>query len=418
LIREDLLKLISTNALRGRFKIQRAPWLALVLMVFIAGAATCGNATAQVLRVGLSSDVTSVDPHWNNSGPNVSLALHIFEPLTATDKNGRLTPGLATSWRSIDPTTWEFKLREGVKFQDGSPLTAEDVVFSLDRPNQLSGSPGPFTQFVKAISSKQIVNPTTLRIKTATPYVLLPYDLNSIMIVSKKAAEHASNADFDNGHAAIGTGPYRLASFARGDRIELERNDAYWGAKPVWQHVTFRMLSNDAARLSALYANDVDAIENVPTADVKRVASDNHFKMNQQVSWRTIFFHLEQKKDAVAEITDAQGHALAKNPFKDVRVRTAMSEAINREAITSKVMEDLAIPASNLVSPGIFGHNDAIAVDRYDPEDAKKRRGSSGPPLAHRHHHQGGDGTLDHLSTQGAQRRFRICHGGLGFVTR
>jgi peptide/nickel transport system substrate-binding protein len=351
----------------------------LILLVLAAGGLSL-NASAQTLRIGLSSDVTSIDPHWSNSGPNVALALHIFEPLTFTDRNGRLAPGLATSWKTVDATTWEIKLREGVKFQDGTPLTADDVVFSLDRPNQLSGSPAPFTQFVKAIIGKQIVNPTTLRLKTATPYVLLPYDLNSIMIVEKRVAEHASNADFDSGTAAIGTGPFKLVSFKRGDRIELARNDGYWGSKPVWQHVTMRMLSNDAARLAALYANDVDAIENVPTADIKRVGGDSRFKINQQISWRTIFFHMEQQKDSHPDVTDAQGHALTRNPFKDLRVRQAMSLAINRDAIVSRVMEDLAIPASNLVSPGIFGYNQAIPVDRYDLAEAKKLLADAGYP--------------------------------------
>jgi len=348
-----------------------APAIVAFGLLALAMALAAVPANAQTLRIGLSSEVTSMDPQWNNSGPNVAAALHIFEPLTLTDRNGRLIPGLAVAWRQVDPLTWEIKLRPGVRFHDGSLLSADDVVFSLDRPNQLTGSPGPFTQFVKAIVAKQIVDAQTLRLKTATPYVLLPYDLNSILIVSHHAALNASEADFDSGQAAIGTGPFRLISFARGDRIELERNPTYWGAAPQWQHVTLRMLSNDATRLAALYANDVDAIENVPTTDVKRVAADAHFQLNQQISWRTLFFHMDQARGLDPEITDARGAPLARNPLQDVRVRHALSLAINRDAIVAKVMEDLAVPASNLVSPGIFGYNASIAVDGYDPARAK-----------------------------------------------
>lgn len=354
---------------------------AITLIALTGAGAVSALAHADTLTIGLSSDVTTIDPQWNNSGPNVSLATHVFEPLTLTDRNGRLIPGLATSWRAIDPLTWEFKLRAGVKFHDGSPLTADDVVFSLERPKTLQGSPASFASFVRPIVQVVAVDPSTVRIRTATPHVLVPYDLNSIFIVSKKSVTAAgSSADFDSGRAAIGTGPYKLVSFKRGDRIELARNDAYWGAKPVWEKVTFRMLSNDAARIAALLSGDVDAIENVPTADVARLASDRRFKVDKQVSWRTIFWHMDQYRDVTPFATDRSGKPLAKNPFKDPRVRLAVSKAINRDAIVSRVMEGLAIPASNLVSPGIFGYNPAIKVEAYDPGGAKQLLAAAGYP--------------------------------------
>ena len=349
-------------------------------MVGIALAFLALCAQADTLRIGLSSDVTSMDPQWNNSGPNVSLATHVFEPLTLTDRNGRLIPGLATSWKSLDPLTWEFKLRPGVRFHDGSELTADDVVFSIERPKTMQGSPASFTSFVRPFIEVIAVDKATVRIRTAVPHVLVPYDLNSIFIVSKKAASGAGNADFDNGKAAIGTGPFKLVSFQRGDRIELARNDAYWGAKPAWDKVTFRMMSNDAARIAALLSGDVDAIENVPTADVARLSSDARFKVDRQTSWRTLFWHMDQYRDVTPFATDKSGKPLAKNPFRDARVRLAISKAINRDAIVSRVMEGLAVPASNLVSPGIFGHNPAIPVDAYDPAGAKKLLAEAGYP--------------------------------------
>ena len=341
-------------------------------------------ASAETLAIGLASDVTSIDPQWNNSGPNVSLATHIFEPLTLTDRNGRLIPGLAVGWRAVDPLTWEFKLRPGVKFHDGSPLTADDVVFSIERPKTLQGSPASFASFVRPITAVKAVDRETVRITTSSPHVLVPYDLNSIFIVSKKAAQSATNGDFDAGRAAIGTGPYKLVSFRRGDRIELARNDAWWGnganVRPGWDRVVFRMLASDAARIAALLSGDVDAIENVPTADVARIAGDARFGVVRQTSWRTIFWHMDQYRDVTPFATDKTGKPLAKNPFKDPRVRLAVSKAINRDAIVSRVMEGQAVPASNLVSPGIFGYDADIKVEAYDPAGAKKLLAEAGYP--------------------------------------
>lgn len=344
-----------------------------------------GIANAQSLSIGLSSDVTSIDPQWNNSGPNVSLSTHIFEPLTLTDRNGRLIPGLAVSWKAVDPLTWEFRLRPGVKFHDGSDLTADDVVFSIERPKTLQGSPASFASFVRPITSVVAVDRSTVRIKTAVPHVLVPYDLNSIFIVSKRATTAAgTSADFDAGRSAIGTGPFRLVSFKRGDRVELARNDAWWGnsagGKVAWEKVTFRMVSNDAARIASLLSGDVDAIENVPTADVARIAADARFKVDRQTSWRTIFWHMDQYRDVTPDATDKSGKPLAKNPFRDARVRLAVSKAINRDAVVSRVMEGLAVPASNLVSPGIFGYNAAIKVEAYDAAGAKRLLAEAGYP--------------------------------------
>lgn len=356
------------------------PRVLLVVAALLCVVSSTGAARADTLAIGLSSDVTSMDPHWNNSGPNVSLATHVFEPLTATDRNGRLIPGLAISWRAVDPLTWEFKLRPGVRFHDGSPLTADDVVFSIERPKVLQGSPASFASFVRPIVEAVAVDAATVRVRTAVPHVLVPYDLNSILIVSKKATGAATSADFDSGRAAVGTGPYKLVSFKRGDRVELARNDAWWGGRTAWDKVTFRMVANDAARIAGLLSGDVDAIENVPTADVARLSSDARFKLDRQTSWRTLFWHLDQYRDVTPYATDKAGKPLARNPFKDARVRLAISKAINRDAIVSRVMEGLAVPASNLVSPGIFGYDASIKVEPYDAAGAKRLLAEAGYP--------------------------------------
>lgn len=339
-------------------------------------------ARAAELRIGLAADVTSLDPHFLNVAPNNNAAWHVYDALVHVDADARIVPGLARSWRAIDPTTWEFKLRKGVKFHDGSELTAEDVVFSLERPATLTTSPGPFTSFVKSIVARIIVDPWTLRLKTAVPYAMLPYDLNSIFIVSKKAAAGASTEDFNGGKAAIGTGPYKLARFARGDRIELARNDAYWGGQngklAAWDKVTLRILPADTARIAALLAGDVDAIENIPTADLTRLKANPNFRLEQKVSWRTIFFHMDQYRDHPPHLSDKTGQPLAKNPFQDARVRLAISKAVNRKAIVERVMEGNAIAAGNLVSPPVFGHVAALKPEAYDPKAAKQLLAEAG----------------------------------------
>jgi peptide/nickel transport system substrate-binding protein len=352
----------------------------------IALAAVCAAPLAQAaeLRIGLAADVTSLDPHYVNLAPNNSAASHVFDALVHVDADARLVPGLALSWRALDATTWEFKLRKGVKFHDGSDFSADDVIYSLERPATLSASPGPFTGFVKPITAKKVVDPWTIQLKTAAPYAMLPYDLNSIFIVSKKAASGASTEDFNSGKAAIGTGPYKLLRFARGDRIELGRNDAYWadqGGKPAaWDKVTLRILPADTARIAALLAGDLDAIENIPTADLTRLKANANFRLEQKVSWRTLFLHMDQYRDHPPYLADKSGKPLAKNPFRDARVRLALSKAINRRAIVERVMEGYAIAAGNLVSPPVFGHVDALRPENYDLETAKRLLAEAGYP--------------------------------------
>jgi len=340
------------------------------------------TARAAELRIGLAADVTSLDPHYLNVAPNNNAAWHVFDALVHVDANARLVPGLAVSWRAIDPTTWEFKLRKGVKFHDGSDFTAEDVIFSLERAATLAASPGPFASFVKPITAKKIVDPWTIRFKTAAPYAMLPYDLNSIFIVSKKAATGASTEDFNSGRAAVGTGPYKLVRFARGDRIELARNDAYWGGQngklAAWDKVTLRILPADTTRIAALLAGDLDAIENIPTADLIRLKANANFRLEQKVSWRTMLLHMDQYRDHPPHLSDKSGKPLPKNPFKDARVRLAVSKAINRRAIVERVMEGYAIAAGNLVSPPVFGYVDALKPEIYDPETAKKLLAEAG----------------------------------------
>ena len=147
-----------------------------------------------------------------------------------------------------------------MKFHDGSDFTAADVAFSIERPGIIN-TPGGFTIFTRSIVEKTIVDPYTIRLKTATPYPNLPTDMAGLIIVSARAAKGVTNADFDSGKATIGTGPWKFVRYAKGDRIEFTRNDNYWGPKPAWDKVTFRLITSDPSRIAALLSGDVQMIE-------------------------------------------------------------------------------------------------------------------------------------------------------------
>jgi peptide/nickel transport system substrate-binding protein len=346
----------------------------------VAALAGGGFAQAAELRIGLSADVTTLDPHFVAAQPNLTVGMHIFDGLVRIDERARVIPGIAQSWTTPDPLTWELKLRPGVKFHDGSELTAEDIVFSLERPLSIKGSPGGFAAYVRMITAKQIVDKHTLRLKTASPYGPLLEDLAHVLIVSKRAAQNASGEDFDSGKAVVGTGPFKLVKFARGDRLTLTRHDAYWGGAPPWDSVTLRIVPNDPTRTAALLSGELDAIENVPSADLARLRKSTAHRLAQTTSWRTILLHLDQHRSPPPGVTDKAGKPLAENPFKDVRVRQALSKAVNRQAIADRVMEGLALPASNVVSPSVLGHDPAVKPEPYDPEGAKKLLAEAGYP--------------------------------------
>jgi peptide/nickel transport system substrate-binding protein len=178
----------------------------------------------------------------------------------------------------------------------------------------------------------------------------------------------------------VGTGPFRFLRFARADRVEVEKNPGYWGGPPAWDRVVFRIIPSDPARMAALLAGDVDVIENIPTPDLGRLKADKRFGLAQKVSWRTLFFHLDQARERSPFVTGKAGKPLEKNPLRDARVRLAISKAIDRQAIVQRVMENAAIPASNLVSPPVFGHVAAMKPEAYDLPGAKKLLAEAGYP--------------------------------------
>ena len=332
------------------------------------------------LSIALGGDVTSMDPHFHNLTPNNNIGAHVFDTLVMKEPGGRIKPGLAESWRVVDDTTWEFRLRKGVRFHDGSIFTAADVVFSLDRIPNVPNSPSPFTTYTKQVTEKIVVDPWTLRLKSAGPYPQMPNDMSTVLIVSSKAAANATTDDFNTGKAAVGTGPFRFVRWQKGDRIELARNDAYWGPKVPWERVTFRVITSDPTRVASLLAGEVRAIENVPTTDLAKLASNKDLAIYRTVSVRLMYLHLDTAREKTPFATDKAGKALDRNPLRDLRVRRAMSKAINRAALVERVMEDAAVSTGQLMPEGFFGFTPALKPEAYDPEGARKLLTEAGYP--------------------------------------
>ena len=252
------------------------------LLLAGVGAAALGlamQASAADLKIGLSSSVTSMDPLFYVVGPNSAMARNVFDGLINQDAKQQLKPALATSWKPIDDTTWEFKLRQGVKFHDGSEFTAEDVAASIRRVALASeNSPSSFKRYVKDIADIEIVDPYTIRFKTAAPAPLLPNNLSRISIMPSEM-ETLPTKELDMGKGVVGTGPFKFISWQQDDRVNLVANPDYWGGAPAWDKVTFRFISNNSSRVAALLAGDVDLIENVPTTDMKTVERNDQTKV-------------------------------------------------------------------------------------------------------------------------------------------
>ena len=330
------------------------------------------------LKIGLKSEPSSMDPHYHNLTPNNMMALYVFDKLVKQDHKQNLKPGLAVSWKPVDDLTWEFKLRKGVKFHDGSPFTAEDVKFTLERAPKVPNSPSSFVRYIKHIKKIEIVDPLTIRFTTDDPFPLMATYMATFAIISKKYGEGAETKDYNSGKAMIGTGPYKFVEWVPGDRIVYKRNENYWGGVEPWEKVIVQPKTNSAARVAALLAGDVDMIDFIPTADIEKLQNNPKFTISKSVSNRVIYLHIDSDRDVSPFVTDKNGKPMDKNPLKDVRVRRAISKAIDRPAIVSRVMEGNAIAAGQLLPDGFFAVSPDLKPEKFDPEGAKKLLAEAG----------------------------------------
>jgi len=331
---------------------------------------------ARDLTIGLSASTTSMDPQFYVVGPNSAMARNIFDGLVNQDGKQQIIPALAVSWKTVDDSTWEFKLRPNVKFHDGTPLTAKDVVASIDRvPLASKNSPSSFMPYVKAIKEVTAVDPMTVKITTDGPTPLLLNDLSRIAILPA-ADENVTTTEMNQGKGVIGTGPFEFVSWTPGDKVVLKRNDDYWGGKPAWDNVTFRVFKNDSARVAAILSGDVDMIENIPTADTHRLESSQALKVVKVAGNRVMYLAMDQDREVSPFAKGPDG----KNPLRKEEVRRALSLSINRAAIVARIMDGQGVPAGQLVPEGYFGYDPSIKVDPYDPKKAKQMLAEAGYP--------------------------------------
>ncbi|MBL0144370.1 MAG: ABC transporter substrate-binding protein [Betaproteobacteria bacterium] len=323
-------------------------------------------AFAQNLVLGTKLELNTLDPHFFAAFPTGSSHEYLYDKLVVLDSKLKVTPSLAQSWKLIDDLTWEFRLRKGVTFHDGSPFTADDVLFTIDRVPNVPNSPNSFSQFTRGIETVTKVDDHTVVIRTKAPSPQLPNDLSNVFIVSAKAAKGATTADFNSGKAAIGTGPYRLVEWVNGERLVVERNDRYWGARPHWARVTETVIAKDPTRLAALLSGQVDAIDAVPIPDLDRLRKEGKFALYRGAAALVHYVALDSAREVSPFVTAKDGKPLGANPLKDPRVRKALSLAINRDLIVKRIMEGSAIPASQLLDAEFPGASKTVKPDPYD----------------------------------------------------
>jgi len=346
-------------------------------------ALACGLSQAVTLRVADVGDVMSMDPHSYNESQQLSFTANVYDPLVGRGKDMAVVPVLATKWAQTSPTVWRFDLRKGVKFHDGTPFTADDVVFSFKR----AADPGSDMKgYVGPIKEVRKLNDFAVEIETTAPFPILPDTLTTLVMMSKKWCEQnkaerpvdkRKGIENTASFKANGTGPFRLKERDPGTRTVLVRNFGYWDKVDTnVDEVIFTPIGSDATRVAALLSGEIDLMQPVPLQDVERVKASATHTVLQGPELRTIFLGMDQKRDELL-FSSVKG----KNPFKDVRVRKAFYQAIDIETIKTRVMRGAATPTALMVGPGVRGFMpDMNKRVPYDPEAAKKLLAEAGYP--------------------------------------
>jgi peptide/nickel transport system substrate-binding protein len=354
-----------------------ASW-ALGLLVVVTMAASPAHATD--LIIGRATEQNALDPQFSDLGNDVATAENMFDAMIRFDSKLRIQPGLALSWKPLDPMTWEIRLRPGVKFHDGSDFTGEDVAYSLKRARNVPNSPGPLASFVRQVKDTEVVDQHTIRIHTDVPTPLLMDMAGRIFIIPARLGPQVTTEDFNAGRAMTGTGAYRFVKALPGDRVVMEANPSYWGEKPLFKTITLRFLANAASRSAALLSGDVDVIEQIPPSDVGLFQKRRDLSVFSVVSTRIVYLAMDQGRDESPFITDKDGNPLKVNPLKDRRVRLALSKMINRKMIVERVLAGAGEPAGQLVPEGMGGYDPLLHPMAFDLPGARRLLAEAGYP--------------------------------------
>src|SRR6201989_1140688 len=355
----------------------------------LLGAATAATvawavvpASAQTVRYANQGELKGLDPYTLNESTTHAHLGQIYEGLTARDKDLKIIPALAESWETPEPTRWRFHLRQGVKFQNGDPFTADDVVFSAQRVravgSNLLSRVDPDVKVVK-------VDDYTVDFVLTKPNPILTAQWDTWYIMDKKWCEEnnavaptpaaATTPSYASLHAN-GTGPFSVESHQPGVKTVFKANPNWW-RKPEHnlKEIIFTPIANEATRVAALLSGEVDVIEPVPIQDISRVDSSPNAQVLKGPELRTIFLGFDQSRDELL-FSNIKG----KNPFKDVRVREAFYKAVDIELIKTRVMRGLSTPSALMIAPQLFKLSGDFTRPKYDPEGAKKLLTEAGYP--------------------------------------
>lgn len=353
---------------------------AIISLAILSVTAAPAKAQAESdLRIATSYKLMTLDPHYANLNENTSLLSQIYERLVYQDEKLALKPGLAVSWSMTSDTQWEFKLREGVRFHDGSPFTADDVVYSIERIRDFLQSPsGGYRSYVTGIKAVAAKDPLTVTFETTDPVPNFPLLMSSVFVMHRPGQGFETTQDLNSGHASIGTGPYKFESWSSGETLRLTRNDDYWGGRPAWPAVTFRVMESPAARVAALSTGDVDVADSIPARDVNSLKQRGASIASISAA-RINFLQFDVGKEAVSGVTDKAGNAIP-NPFRNVEVRRALALATDRNVIVEKILSGYGSPASQVFPEGLPGTSANLKVRAPDYKAAKALLAKAGYP--------------------------------------
>jgi peptide/nickel transport system substrate-binding protein len=339
--------------------------LAAVALVAALALASVGPATAQpkdTLTVALPSHADTLDPHMHFQRTGILVNINMFDSLIHKNVKLEYEPSLATSWKPLSDTLWEFKLRRGVKFHNGDPLTAEDVKYSFDRVlDQTKKSP----QYgnVRGVKEVKVVAPDTVHIATDKPFPLLLERLVFFPIVPRKHIEKVGDQAF-GATAAVGTGPWKFVEWKRDQYIRLEAFDSHWRGKPPFKYLVFRAIPEVATQVAELKTGGVDLIRNVSADLVPDLKGSPQTYVSSTPILRTHYVSLDMRTA----------------PFDKKLVRQAANYAIDRQAIVQKMMGGLGGVLATTVHPAAFGHDPSVTPYPYDPKKAKALLAQAGYP--------------------------------------
>jgi len=340
-------------------------------------------AHATTLKWGAQNDILTLDPHSQNHATTNAILMHSYEGLTRYNPTFEVEPALATSWRYINPTSVRFELRRGVKFHDGSSFTADDVIFNLTRIKQPQGTMSIYVTGVKEIKK---IDDYTIDMTLDAPNPMLLRNLIDFRMMSKTWSEKNGTInvqDYKNKEENFasrnvnGTGAYRITGWQPDQKVTMTINKNWWGKHSGnVTEVIYTPIKSDPTRVAALLSGELDLLTDLPTQDVARIRGDSKLKVMDGNEVRTIYLALDLHSPEL-KYSDVKG----KNPFKDKRVREALSIAIDRELIKRNTMRGLSLPAGIMVAPGVNGNTPELDVAvKADPERAKKLLADAGYP--------------------------------------